>query len=152
MASDPVGEVARLYGVYKAEENLAFRASFLIDPEGYVVAVEKCDFPVGRPLLFAVKSLNLQVGRSMEEQVRVVGLATGRDDDLSTSKSFSSVGNVSSNTSSDVSGASSRFSKNDARSVVSSTGSFVSAKSAPVKKSSSAAPKSLSFKSRPGQK
>ena len=88
----------------------------------------------------------------MKEQVRVVGLATGRDDDLSTSKSFSSVGNVSSNTSSDVSGASSRFSKNDARSVVSSTGSFVSAKSAPVKKSSSAAPKSLSFKSRPGQK
>ena len=45
LASDPVGEVARLYGVYKAEENLAFRASFLIDP--YVVAVEKCDFPVG---------------------------------------------------------------------------------------------------------
>ena len=66
----------------------------------------------------------------MEEQVRVVGLATGRDDDLSTSKSFSSVGNVSSNTSSGVSGVSSRFSKNDARSVVSSTGSFVSAKSA----------------------
>ena len=54
LASDPVGEVARLYGVYKAEENLAFRASFLIDPEGYVVAVEKCDFPVEKPLLFAV--------------------------------------------------------------------------------------------------
>ena len=54
LASDPVGEVARLYGVYKAEENLAFCASFLIDPEGYVVAVEKCDFPVGKPLLFAV--------------------------------------------------------------------------------------------------
>ena len=46
LASDPVGEVARLYGVYKAEENLAFSASFLIDPEGFVVAVEKCDFPV----------------------------------------------------------------------------------------------------------
>ena len=54
LASDPVGEVARLYGVYKAEENLAFCASFLIDPEGYVVAVEKCDFPVEKPLLFAV--------------------------------------------------------------------------------------------------
>ena len=73
----------------------------------------------------------------MEEQVRVVSLATGKEDDLSTSKSFSSVGNVSSNTSSDVSGISSRFSKNDARSVVSSTGSFASAKSALVKKSSS---------------
>ena len=54
LASDPVGEVARLYGVYKAEENLAFRASFLIDPEGCVVAVEKCDFPVEKPMLFAV--------------------------------------------------------------------------------------------------
>ena len=54
LASDPVGEVARLYGVYKTVENLAFRASFLIDPEGYVVAMEKCDFPVGKPLLFAV--------------------------------------------------------------------------------------------------
>ena len=48
LASDPVGEVARLYGVYKAEENLAFSAFFLIDPEGYLVAVEKCDFPVSK--------------------------------------------------------------------------------------------------------
>ena len=56
LASDPAGEVSRLYvyGVYKAVENLAFRASFLIDPEGYVVAMEKCDLPVGKPLLFAV--------------------------------------------------------------------------------------------------
>ena len=52
LASDPVGKVARLYGVYKAEENLAFRASFLIDPEGYLVAVEKCDFPVRASLSF----------------------------------------------------------------------------------------------------
>ena len=46
LASDPVGEVARLYGVYKAEENLAFSAFYLIDPEGNVIAMEKCDFPV----------------------------------------------------------------------------------------------------------
>ena len=74
----------------------------------------------------------------MEELVRVVGLATDRDDDLSSSKSFSSVGNVSSNSPSNNSDVSSRFSKNDAKSVVSSTGSFASAKSAPVKKSSRA--------------
>ena len=54
LASDPAGEVARLYGVYKAEENLAFRASFLIDPEGFLVAVEKCDFPVNKPLQLEV--------------------------------------------------------------------------------------------------
>ena len=46
LASDPVGEVARLYGVYKAEENLAFSAFYLIDPEGNIIAMEKCDFPV----------------------------------------------------------------------------------------------------------
>ena len=91
----------------------------------------------------------------MEEQVRLVGLATGREDDLSTSKSFSSVGNVSSDTSSVVSGVSSRFSKNDARSFVSSTGSFASAKSAPTVKKSSGTRKTdvdSYNKSRPGQK
>ena len=46
LASDPVGEVARLYGVYKAEENLAFSAFYLINPEGNIIAMEKCDFPV----------------------------------------------------------------------------------------------------------
>ena len=46
LVSDPVGEVARLYGVYKAVENLAFSAFYLIDPEGIIIAMEKCDFPV----------------------------------------------------------------------------------------------------------
>ena len=46
LASDPVGKVSRLYGVYKAEENLAFSGFFLVDPEGTIVAMEKCDFPV----------------------------------------------------------------------------------------------------------
>ena len=43
LASDPVGEVARLYGFYKAEENLAFSAFYLIDPEGNTIAMEKCE-------------------------------------------------------------------------------------------------------------
>ena len=38
--------VARKYGVYKAEENIAFRSSFLVDPEGVIVSMEKCDIPV----------------------------------------------------------------------------------------------------------
>ena len=46
LASDPVGEVARLYGVYKAVENLAFSSMYLIDPEGNIIAMEKSDFPV----------------------------------------------------------------------------------------------------------
>ena len=48
LASDPTGVVARKYGVYKAEENIAFRSSFLVDPEGVIVSMEKCDIPVKR--------------------------------------------------------------------------------------------------------
>ena len=48
LASDPVGKVSRLYGVYKAEENLAFSGFFLVDPEGTIVAMEKSDFPVSQ--------------------------------------------------------------------------------------------------------
>ena len=60
LASDPVGEVSRKYGVYKVEENLCFRALFIIDPDGKIVTIEKCDFPVGC---------------SMEEQLRQVQAA-----------------------------------------------------------------------------
>ena len=57
LAFDPVGEVAKKYGVYKMEENICFRTLFIIDPKGKIVTIEKCDFPVGC---------------SMEEQLRQV--------------------------------------------------------------------------------
>ena len=47
LASDPAGEVSKMYGVYKEEENICFRALFIIDPEGKIVSIEKCDLPVG---------------------------------------------------------------------------------------------------------
>ena len=47
LASDPTGEVAKKYGIYKEEENICFRALFIVDPEGKIVTVEKCDLPVG---------------------------------------------------------------------------------------------------------
>ena len=62
LASDPVGDVAKQYGVYKEEENVSFRALFLVDPEGRILAVEKCDFPVGC---------------SMEEPLRLLEAAMG---------------------------------------------------------------------------
>ena len=37
------------YGVYKEWENISFRALFLPDPQGRILAVEKCDFHVGCP-------------------------------------------------------------------------------------------------------
>ena len=49
--------MSKKYGVYKMEENICFRALFIIDPNGKIVTIEKCDFPVGC---------------SMEEQLRQV--------------------------------------------------------------------------------
>eukprot|EP00091_Calanus_sinicus_P015679 TRINITY_DN3419_c0_g1_i1.p2 TRINITY_DN3419_c0_g1~~TRINITY_DN3419_c0_g1_i1.p2 ORF type:complete len:172 (-),score=72.85 TRINITY_DN3419_c0_g1_i1:2-517(-) len=47
LASDPTGDVAKKYGVYKQEENICFSSNFIIDPEGKIITMEKCDFPVG---------------------------------------------------------------------------------------------------------
>jgi len=77
LVSDPVGEVARLYGVYKAVENLAFSAFYLIDPEGNIIAMEKCDFPVGR---------------STEEQVKMVARVLDREDEVNISDTSSQLG------------------------------------------------------------
>ena len=72
----------------KAEENIAFRSSFLVDPEGVIVSMEKCDIPVKRQIFYLDTKFDLpfKVGRSMEELVRRVGMATGMEDDLSSSK------------------------------------------------------------------
>ena len=43
LVSDPVGDVAKKYGVYKDEENVCFNSVFLLDPEGRVVSVKKRD-------------------------------------------------------------------------------------------------------------
>ena len=109
----------RLYGAYKEEGNLAVDVSFLIDPEGFVVDV--CNFLVGKPLIFAALTFDYTV---------VPGAHGG-------------LGNWQGGQSSIVTGVSSRFSKNYARSAISSNGSFASAEFAPVNKSSRAAPLSL---------
>ena len=43
MASDPTGEVAKMYGVYKEEENINSGALCIIDPEGKIVITMECD-------------------------------------------------------------------------------------------------------------
>merc|ERR1711971_945545 len=111
-----------------------------IDPEGSIVAMEKCDFPVGR---------------STEEQVRIVGKVLDREDEVNTSdvtsnrmgrepssarkatmgrgpmaggsvKSFNT--NISTRGTKTPSMAGSRVSKNDARSVGSSNTPFAFSK------------------------
>merc|ERR1711936_515978 len=127
LASDPVGKVSRLYGVYKAEENLAFSGFFLVDPEGTIVAMEKSDFPVGR---------------SMEEQARIVAKVVDREDELITSMTFAST-TPTRGTRNTPHLPSSRVSKNDGRPVTSPTTPVA----VPKQKSSKASSVSSSNKS-----
>ena len=48
MASDPTGEVSRLFEVYDEETGLALRGTFLIDPEGKLLAGEVNYYNIGR--------------------------------------------------------------------------------------------------------
>ena len=47
LVSDPVGDAAKSYGVFKQEENVSFKAVILIDCNFRIVSCEKFDFPVG---------------------------------------------------------------------------------------------------------
>lgn len=55
MAADPTGEVARLFGVYLADQGVALRGTFIVDPQGTLMNAE-------------VNFLNL--GRNVDELLR----------------------------------------------------------------------------------
>ncbi|SMF16829.1 alkyl hydroperoxide reductase subunit C [Pseudobacteriovorax antillogorgiicola] len=48
MLADPTGALSRFFGVYIEEEGLAYRGSFVVDPEGKVKISEIQDNAVGR--------------------------------------------------------------------------------------------------------
>ena len=48
MLADPTGALARAFGVYIEEEGLAYRGTFVIDPEGRVKVAEVHDNGIGR--------------------------------------------------------------------------------------------------------
>jgi peroxiredoxin (alkyl hydroperoxide reductase subunit C) len=48
MLGDPTGALARAFGVYIEEEGLAYRGTFLIDPEGRIKLAEVHDNGIGR--------------------------------------------------------------------------------------------------------
>jgi peroxiredoxin (alkyl hydroperoxide reductase subunit C) len=48
MLADPTGFLARTFGVYIEEEGLAYRGSFVLDPDGVVKIVEVNDNGIGR--------------------------------------------------------------------------------------------------------
>jgi peroxiredoxin (alkyl hydroperoxide reductase subunit C) len=48
MLADPTGALSRAFGVYIEEEGLAYRGSFVVDPEGKIKVVEMHDNGIGR--------------------------------------------------------------------------------------------------------
>ena len=54
------------YGNYKEEENISFRALFLPDPQGRILAAEKCDFHVGCPQAAGGRHVELEM--KLEEE------------------------------------------------------------------------------------
>lgn len=48
MAADPTHNVSKLFGVYDESSGLALRGTFIIDPDGKLLASEVNYFPVGR--------------------------------------------------------------------------------------------------------
>lgn len=48
MASDPTGNVSRLFGVYDASSGLALRGTFIINPEGKLLNSEVNYYNLGR--------------------------------------------------------------------------------------------------------
>jgi peroxiredoxin (alkyl hydroperoxide reductase subunit C) len=69
MGSDPTGEVAKLFGVYDDQTGLTLRGTFLINPEGTLLASEVNFYNVGRnvdELLRKIKA-NLHVARHSDE-------------------------------------------------------------------------------------
>ncbi|MCA2960862.1 MAG: peroxiredoxin [Silvanigrellales bacterium] len=48
MLADPTGHLARSFGVYIEEEGLAYRGTFLVNPEGQIKVAEVHDNGIGR--------------------------------------------------------------------------------------------------------
>ena len=48
MLADPTGKLCREFGVYIEDEGMALRGSFVINPEGKIVAYEIHDNSIGR--------------------------------------------------------------------------------------------------------
>ena len=57
MLADPAGKVCRAFGTYIEEEGLSVRASFIIDPDGTVKAIEMHDNSIGRSIKEILRKL-----------------------------------------------------------------------------------------------
>ena len=61
MAADPTGEVSKIFGVYDKNTGLALRGTFIISPEGTLVASEINYYNVGRNAAELLRKLKASV-------------------------------------------------------------------------------------------
>ncbi len=61
MAADPTGDVSRLFGVYDKNTGLALRGTFIISPDGTLVASEVNYYNVGRNAAELLRKLKASV-------------------------------------------------------------------------------------------
>jgi peroxiredoxin len=57
MIADPTGNLAKEFGVYKSDEGVAYRGTFVIDPDGIVKAFEIHDNNIGRSVKELLRKL-----------------------------------------------------------------------------------------------
>ncbi len=48
MVADPTHSISKAYNVLRGNEGVADRATFIIDPDGYIKSIEVTDEPIGR--------------------------------------------------------------------------------------------------------
>ena len=62
LLSDQEGKVARMYGMYKESEHIAYRGSYIIDKNRKVATNEKIDLSVGASMVDQLRQVQAVVG------------------------------------------------------------------------------------------
>ncbi len=57
MLADPTGKISKMFGVYSEEEGLAYRGTFIIDPDGVLKAIEVHNNDIGRSAKELIRKL-----------------------------------------------------------------------------------------------
>ena len=92
MGEDPTGDIARHFGIYDEESGLAHRGTFVIDPDGMLVAAEINFDNVGRNAKELVRKLQANV--YLREHPGQVCPAKWEQGDKTLTPSAEIVGNV----------------------------------------------------------
>ena len=70
MLADPTGKISRLFGVYSEEEGIAFRGTFIINPEGILKVIEIHNNDIGRSVKELIRKI--QAAKFVHENEGVV--------------------------------------------------------------------------------